>query len=129
MPVQYFYEPENFFRRHPEGFAEIHGYAGAEYCGIKGIRYGGHVVAYVYEAVEVMDVHRSDPGRMSAYGCADLVVYDRAGDACHPDFPALHPESELEIFLSVEEFFRKDKSRGNAYDVEKQIRRLREEQN
>ncbi len=28
-----------------------------------------------------------------------------------------------------QEFFRKDKSRGNAYDVEKQIRRLREEQN
>ena len=36
---------------------------------------------------------------------------------------------QAEDSIRRQEFFRKDKSRGNAYDVEKQIRRLREERN
>lgn len=44
-------------------------------------------------------------------------------------FYELIRQGQAKDSIRRQEFFRKDKSRGNVYDVEKQIRRLREERN
>lgn len=44
-------------------------------------------------------------------------------------FYELIRQRQAEDSIRRQEFFRKDKSRGNAYDIDKQIRRMREERN
>ena len=77
-------------------------------------------------------------GRYYIYPTINGYMYPAVADS--PDGPfklargedrfyKLIRQRQAEDSIRRQEFFRKDKSRGNAYDVEKQIRRMREERN
>lgn len=74
----------------------------------------------------------ADTATASPGAAQDTLPAPKAPAAPAPDedrFYKLIRQRQAEDSIRRQEFFRKDKSRGNAYDVEKQIRRMREERN